>query len=412
VFADPIGAALLLAIGVAIGAAVSLAVRFRPAGGGSRARAAGTEHAHRAADPPAEVDVRADDLQDLNARLLSIINSAVDGIVVIDGRGQVESFNPGAERLFGYAQSEVVGRNVSLLMPAPYHDEHDGYLARYHATGKPKIIGIGREVRGQRKDGSTFPLHLSVGEMTVGGQRKFTGILHDLSERVRMEERLRAQASLATLGEMAAVIAHEVKNPLAGVRGAIQVIGGRLPAGSGDGPVVRDILARIDALNELMRDLLLFARPPQPRLAPVEVMALLARTVDLLTRDPALRQVQVEIEGAATPIHADAEMLRIVFHNLLANAAHAIRSEGSIRIGVRCAEAVCHVTFTDSGPGIAAELQEKIFVPFFTTKSRGSGLGLPTAKRLVEVHGGTITIASASTGTTVTVSLPVSPDRP
>jgi len=412
VFADPIGAALVLAIGVVIGAAVCLAVRFRPAVNDSRAPAASAELAHRAGDPPAQAHVRADDLKDLNARLLSIINSAVDGIVVIDGRGQVESFNPGAERLFGYAQAEVVGRNVSLLMPAPYHDEHDGYLARYHATGKPKIIGIGREVRGQRKDGSTFPLHLSVGEMTIGGQRKFTGILHDLSERVRMEERLRAQASLATLGEMAAVIAHEVKNPLAGVRGAIQVIGGRLPAGSGDGTVVRDILARIDALDELMRDLLLFARPPQPRLAPVNVMSLLARTVDLLTRDPALRQVQVEIDGSAPPISADAEMLRIVFHNLLANAAHAIRDQGSIRIGVSCAEAVCHVTFTDSGPGIATELQEKIFVPFFTTKSRGSGLGLPTAKRLVEVHGGTIAIASAPTGTTVTVSLPVSTDTP
>ena len=371
----------------------------------------GTELPHRAGDPPAHADIRADDLQDLNARLLSIINSAVDGIVVIDGQGRVESFNPGAERLFGYAQAEVVGRNVSLLMPAPYHDEHDGYLARYHATGTPRIIGIGREVRGRRKDGSTFPLHLSVGEMTIGGERKFTGILHDLSERVRMEERLRAQASLATLGEMAAVIAHEVKNPLAGVRGAIQVIGGRLPAGSGDGMVVRDILARIDALDELMSDLLLFARPPQPRLAPVEVMALLARTVDLLTRDPALRQVQVEIDGAAPPIIADAEMLRIVFHNLLANAAHAIRGEGSIRIGVSCAEAMCRVTFTDSGPGIATDLQEKIFVPFFTTKSRGSGLGLPTAKRLLEVHGGTIAIASAATGTTVTVSLPVSTDR-
>jgi two-component system sensor kinase FixL len=308
--------------------------------------------------------------------------------------------------------TEVVGRNVSLLMPAPYHDEHDGYLARYHATGTPKIIGIGREVRGQRKDGSTFPLHLSVGEMTIGGERKFTGILHDLSERVRMEERLRAQASRASLGEMAAVIAHEVKNPLAGVRGAIQVIGGRLPAGSSDGTVIRDILARSDALDELMSVLLLFARPPQPRMAPVEVMSLLARTADLLTRDPALRQVQVEIVGAAPPINADAEMLRIVFHNLLANAAHAIRGEGSIRIGVSSAEAMCRVTFTDSGPGIATELQEKIFVPFFTTKSRGSGLGLPTAKRLLEVHGGTIAIASATTGTTVTVSLPVSTDRP
>ena len=317
------GAAIVFASGLAIGAALCLAARFRPAARDTSAPTASAELLHRADDLQAQVDARTADLQDLNARLLSIINSAVDGIVVIDGRGHVESFNPGAERLFGYAQAEVVGRNVSLLMPSPYHDEHDGYLARYHATGKPKIIGIGREVRGQRKDGSTFPLHLSVGEMTIGGERKFTGILHDLSERVRMEERLRAQASLATLGEMAAVIAHEVKNPLAGVRGAIQVIGGRLPAGSTDGTVIRDILARIDALNELMEDLLLFARPPRPQSAAVDILSLLARTVDLLRRDPALRHVQVDIGGAAPPISADAEMLRIVFHNLLVNAAHA-----------------------------------------------------------------------------------------
>ena len=168
-FPDPIGAALLLVIGIAIGAVVCLARRFRPAVTSSTARTVRAELLHRADDLQAQVDAGSAELQQLNAQLLSIINSAVDGIIVIDGRGHVESFNPGAERLFGYAQAEVVGRNVSMLMPAPYHDEHDGYLARYQATGKPRIIGIGREVRGQRKDGSTFPLHLSVGEMLVGG---------------------------------------------------------------------------------------------------------------------------------------------------------------------------------------------------------------------------------------------------
>src|SRR5437867_2484146 len=149
-------------------------------------------------------------------------------------------------------------------MPSPYKEEHDGYLARYLATGVQKIIGIGREVTGRRKDGTTFPVHLAVGEMLQAGESKFTGILHDLSDRVRMEEQLREQTSLARLGEMAAVMAHEVKNPLAGIRGAIQVIGSRLPAGSKDASVAKEIVARIDALNDLMKDLLLFARPPQP----------------------------------------------------------------------------------------------------------------------------------------------------
>src|SRR5947208_11460194 len=126
-------------------------------------------------------------------------------------------------------------------MPSPYDDEHDGYMSRYLTTGDAKIIGIGREVSGRRRDGSVFPLHLSVGEMSVNGERKFTGILHDLSARIRIEERLREQTSLARLGEMAAVIAHEVKNPLAGVRGAIQVIGGRLPKDSKDATIVQEI---------------------------------------------------------------------------------------------------------------------------------------------------------------------------
>jgi PAS domain S-box-containing protein len=206
------------------------------------------------------VDARDADLRESNERLRSIIDSAVDGIIVIDGKGTIEAFNRGAEQLFGYSASEVVGRNVNILMPSPYHEEHDSYLARYLATGVQKIIGTGREVTGLRKDGSTFPLHLSVGKMMVGGAPKFTGILHDLSARVRIEERLREQTSLARLGEMAAVIAHEVKNPLAGVRGAIQVIGSRLPQDGKDALMVKEIVSRIDTLNELMKDLLLFAR--------------------------------------------------------------------------------------------------------------------------------------------------------
>ncbi len=247
--------------------------------------------------------------------------------------------------------------------------------------------------------------------MTIGGERMFTGILHDLSDRVRVEEQLREQAALARLGEMAAVIAHEVKNPLAGVRGAIQVIGARLPSGSQDATIVTDILARIDALDQLMKDLLLFARPPQPRRAPVDIVRLLSGTADLLTRDPSLGRVRVEITGEPATIGADAEMLRIIFHNLLVNAAQAMHGDGIVRVVVQSIDGDCRVSVTDDGPGIPAELHEQIFVPFFTTKSRGTGLGLPTARRLVEAHGGSIGIESEATGTTVTVSLPASSER-
>jgi two-component system, LuxR family, sensor kinase FixL len=334
----------------------------------------------------------------------------VDGIVVIDAKGRIEAFNPGAERLFGYEGSEVIGRNVNILMPSPYHEEHDGYLARYLATGRAKIIGIGREVTGLRRDGTTFPLHLSVGEMIVGGERKFTGILHDLTMRVQLEEQMREQAALARIGEMAAVIAHEVKNPLAGVRGAIQVIGSRLPAGNTDAPMVREIIARIDALDQLIKDLLLFARPPTPRPEPTEIVPLVAITADLLKQDPLLQDVQVEIDGSAPPVPVDAEMLKIVFHNLLVNSAHAMHGRGTIRVAVEAGDSRCNIAITDSGPGIPPEVRDKIFTPFFTTKARGSGLGLATAKRLIEAHHGRISVeCPPGDGTIVTVQLPTQP---
>jgi two-component system sensor kinase FixL len=329
------------------------------------------------------------------ARWRSVIESAVDAIIVIDSRGTVEAFNPGAERLLGYRETDVVGRNVSMLMPSPYREEHDGYLARYLQTGHAKIIGIGREVTGRRADGSLFPLHLSVGEMLLGGERKFTGILHDLSSRVRMEAQLREQAALVRLGEMAAVIAHEVKNPLAGIRGAVQVISGRLPKESREAAVVGEIISRIDTLAGLIQDLLLFARPPQPRPAPVDVLPLVVTTAELLNSDPALSGMRIEVEGSAPPLAADAELLKIVFLNLLVNSAHAMGGEGRIRVSIDVAGDSGRVTVADTGPGIPAEIREQIFTPFFTTKSRGTGLGLPTAKRLVEAQSGGAVLESA-----------------
>ncbi len=343
-------------------------------------------------------------------RLAAVFNTAVDGIIVIDNHGLIEAFNPGAERLFGYREAEVSGKNVSMLMPSPYREEHDGYLARYLETGAAKIIGRGREVTGLRKDRSTFPLHLSVGETSSGGERKFTGILHDLTTRVRMEAQLRERTALARLGEMAAVIAHEVKNPLAGIRGAVQIIGSRLPAGNSDAPVLQEIVTRIDALNDMMEDLLLFARPPKPRPVRTDIALLLRTTIELLSRDPALQAVSVEIRGGGEAITADSEMLKIVFHNLLVNAAHAMKGRGTIRVDVQAVDGSCQIAFADGGPGIPPEIREKVFLPFFTTKSRGSGLGLATAKRLVEAQEGQISIdCPPAGGTTVVVRLPATP---
>src|SRR4029077_1726212 len=169
-----------------------------------------------------------------------------------------------------------LGHNVKMLMPDPDRSQHDAYLERYLTTGKHKIIGIGREVVALRKDGSTFLLHLSVGEMVLEGRRHLTGLLHDLTKRVELEHLLSEQKALAKLGEMAAVVAHEVKNPIAGIRGALQVITSRMPAEQRDRSVLIDIIARLDGLNRIVQDMLMFARPRALRQEPVSIDALIA----------------------------------------------------------------------------------------------------------------------------------------
>lgn len=344
------------------------------------------------------------------ARWRAMIDAAVDGVIAIDAIGRIEAFNHSAELMFGYSQGEVRGRNVNILMPSPDHEQHDRYMRHYLETGEQKIIGIGREVVALRRDGTRFPIHLSVGEMRAGSERHFVGILHDLSARVALEERLREQSTLARLGEMAAVIAHEVKNPLTAVRGAIQVIGRRLPAESRDGPVVKEIVARLDGLNALIQDLLLFARTPTLRPAPVDLGSLLRLTADLLQQDPTLKAVAVDVTGSAPPLMADADLMKIVFQNLLINAAQAMGGQGAVRAVISVEGTSARVTIADQGPGLSAEAKEKLFRPFFTTKSRGTGLGLPTARRLLEAHGGRISVdCPAEGGTVVTLELPTSP---
>jgi two-component system sensor histidine kinase HydH len=226
---------------------------------------------------------------------------------------------------------------------------------------------------------------------------------------VQLEKQLREQAALTRLGEMAAVVAHEVKNPLTGIRGAIQVIGGRLPAGSKDAAVAKEIVSRIDALNDLMKDLLLFARPPQPHKAPIDVLSLARMVADLVRGDPTLHALTIEVTGSSIPVNADAELLKIVIQNLLLNAAHAMQGQGQIRVTVTSLERRCRIDIADNGPGIPSHVREKLFTPFFTTKARGTGLGLSTAKRFLEAHDGSIAVdCPPGGGTTVTLELPAS----
>jgi two-component system sensor kinase FixL len=340
-------------------------------------------------------------------RVRSIVESAVDAIIVIDDRGMIEAFNPSAERLFGYRLSEVLGRNVNMLMPSPDREQHDGYIRHYLTTGEQKIIGIGREVTALRKDGTRFPVHLSVGEMVGAGKRSFTGILHDLSDRVQLENRLAEQKSLAKLGEMAAVVAHEVKNPIAGIRGALQVITGRMPPDQRDRGVLLDIIARLDALNRIVQDMLMFARPRQLRHEHVRLESLLAETVSMIGRDPTMVKLQVAVSGMAE-VSGDRELLQVVFQNILMNAAQAMEGQGRIDITISHDDGRCRVSVADRGPGMPSEVRDKAFDAFFTTKHRGTGLGLPIAKRVIDAHGGTIQIdVPPSGGTTVSIELPL-----
>ena len=341
------------------------------------------------------------------ARWRAIIDAAVDGMIVINSRGLIEAFNPAAQRMFGYSEQEAVGRNVKFLMPEPDRSRHDGYLEHHLSTGEKRIIGIGRAVTGLRQDGTTFPLHLSVGEFMLDGEKHFTGILHDLSRRTELEDRLREATAMARLGEMAAVIAHEVKNPLAAVRGAIQVLGGRLPASASDAAIVKEIIARLDGLNDLIQDLLVFSRPPKPKLAMLDLNAQLSAIAALLKTDPAFASLNIAIDAAVPPLAGDANLLNIVFQNLLINAAQAMQGKGTVTVKAHAASGWHEVLVRDEGPGIPAEIRADLFRPFKTTKARGTGLGMATAKRLVELHGGRIHVNCPPTGgTEITVQLP------
>ena len=354
-----------------------------------------------------KADSSVDALRVSDARWRAVIDAAVDGIIVIDARGRIEAFNHAAEQMFGYTEADVLGRNVSLLMPEPDRSKHDGYLLRHLETGEKRIIGIGRSVSAMRRDGQQFPVHLSVGAMEIDGEKHFTGILHDLSRRTELEEQLREATALARLGEMAAVIAHEVKNPLAAVRGAVQVIGSRLPASASDTAIVKEVLARIDGLNDLIQDLLVFARPPKPKLSPIHLRALLESVAELLKRDPNVADLTIAIDGDVAPVHGDATLLTIALQNLLINAAQAMNGRGLIRVTLREHDGWHQVEIADSGPGIAPEIRAQLFRPFKTTKARGTGLGMATAKRLAELHGGRIeVVCPPQGGTIVTIILP------
>lgn len=332
-------------------------------------------------------------------------------VAITDVRGIIKYANDKFCEISKYSREELLGQDHRILNSRYHPKEFMRDLWRTIASGR---IWRG-EIRNRAKDGTYYWVDTTIVPFLDrrGKPYQYLAIRYDITERKRAEERLREQAALARLGQMAAVVAHEVRNPLAGIRGALQIVGSRLPAGSREQAVLADILQRIDTLNEMVQDLLVFARPREPRLGPVPLAPLLEETAAHLKRDPALREIEVAVTGDRPILQADAELLRAAFQNLLLNAAQAMNGTGRIDVAVAAANGRCEVVVRDRGPGIPSDVRPRIFEPFFTTKHRGTGLGLPVARRVVEMHGGQIEVACPeSGGTVVTVRLPLPAEPP
>ncbi len=346
---------------------------------------------------------------DRSAKNLADTKFAIDQAAIVattDVTGRITYVNDKFCEISKYPREELLGQDHRIINSGYHSKEFIRNLWQTIANG---AIWRG-EIRNRAKDGSFYWVDTTIVPFLNdrGKPYQYMAIRSDITERKRSEALLREQAALARLGEMAAVVAHEVKNPLAGIRGSLQVIGGRMPGESRDRTVLRDIVDRLDSLNNIVDDLLVFARPREPKLAPVVLKDLLRGTAALLKKDPAHSTTQLDVADTDVVVRADAEQLQLVLVNLLLNAAQATHNQGAVRVVVSTAEGVCRIAIADNGPGIPEDVRERIFEPFFTTKHRGTGLGLPTAKRVIERHGGNIAIQCPLTGgTVVTVSLPL-----
>lgn len=344
--------------------------------------------------------------EEARRQLVSIVESSDDAIIGTTLDGIVVTWNGGAEKIYGYLAGEVKGTSALILLPAAQPEEFQRILETVQKGGR--IANF--ETVQVRKDGKVIDVSLTVSPIkdSAGRITGASAIARDITESKRMARALIEQKGLARLGEMAAVVAHEVKNPLAGIGGAIQVIMGHLPPGSPDCLIIQEILDRLEALNNTVNDILLFARPRMPRLGPVPLLSLFQDTAMLLGQDPKLAGVKVETSGPDLMIPGDADLLKPAFLNLLLNAAQATGGNGRISIALKRLNGICRIDVSDNGPGIPLEMREKIFEPFFSTKHRGTGLGLPITKRIIEAHGGDISIECPEEGgTRVIVHLPL-----
>lgn len=365
-----------------------------------------------------QAEASAQNMQAREAHLQSILDTVPDAMIVIDERGIIQSFSAAAARLFGYTAPEAIGKNIKIMMPSPYREAHDGYLARYLQTGERRIIGIGRLVVGERRDGSTFPMELAVGEMKSNNQRFFTGFIRDLTERQKTEARLQELQSelvhisrLTAMGEMASTLAHELNQPLSAIanymKGSRRLLEGGADEKAG---MVREAMDKAgdQALRagEIIRRLRDFvARGETERR--VESIAKLIEEASALAlvgaKDQGVR-VRFQFDRTSDTVLADKVQIQQVLLNLIRNAIEAMQESDKrdlVITSVPADDDMLKISVADTGSGIAQEMANQLFQPFVTTKRQGMGVGLSISRTIVEAHGGKIWIEPNPGGGTI-----------
>jgi two-component system sensor kinase FixL len=352
------------------------------------------------------------------AHLASILETVPDAMIVIGEDGIVQSFSPAAERLFGYSAEEVIGKNVNMLMPSPYRENHDDYLRRYLRTGERRIIGIGRVVVGERKDGSTFPMELAVGEMRSSDRHFFTGFIRDITQRQESEARLQELQSelahvsrLTAMGQMASALAHELNQPLSAIVSYMKGSRRLLESGGEDrSGLLRDAMDKAgdQALRagQIIRRLREFVGrgDSERRVESVKKLIEEASALALVgTKDQGVR-VRFQFDPAVDFVLVDKVQIQQVLFNLLRNAVEAMEASQRRELVISTTAGDDHtvaVSVVDTGAGIAPELMSQLFQPFVTNKRHGMGVGLSICRTIVEAHGGQITVEPNPAGGTI-----------
>ncbi|HWB49503.1 MAG TPA: PAS domain S-box protein [Stellaceae bacterium] len=355
-------------------------------------------------------------LKESELRWRSIVDTVPDAIIVIDAAGIVESFSPAAERLFGYSADEVVGHNVKMLMPQPYRDAHDGYMDRYRRTGERRIIGIGRIVVGQRKNGETFPMELAVGEFASPAGNFFTGFVRDLTDRQEAERRiadlqteLLHASRLSVMGQMASTMAHELNQPLTAVTNYLEAGRHLLSAGAAAPERIADLMekavAQAQRAGEVIRQLRQFVSKGETERHTQNLNQLVeeALALGLVGARQLGVRVSLDLDHDLPPVVVDPVQIQQVILNLVRNAVEAMEAvdRRELTIATRVTGDEVEATVADTGPGIAPELADRLFQPFVTTKKTGMGLGLSICREIIEAHHGHLAAAVRLGGGTV-----------